>query len=270
MSDRDPSQYATSANLDRRADLHAAYARTDWFGWVADYLDLAAGSRVLDAGCGPAWLWQRASAAMPENLRLTLLDASEGMMTEASANLSATDRYARIDAVVADAPNLPFPDGRFDAVLLMHMLYHTYDPVSVLAEACRVLRPGGKIFVTLNSDDDLQEITELVVEAFGSDPMDFAATRIFLNDAEGLMASFFEKITRYDLMETYDCTDPDVVRRFILSMPPARFGGVGPRRTLANTIGQAFARGGGRIAARRHSGLIVGNKPPESTMMGAS
>ncbi|MEM7509143.1 MAG: class I SAM-dependent methyltransferase [Pseudomonadota bacterium] len=246
-----------------------AYARTDWFAWVASYLDLAAGSEVLDAGCGPAWLWQRAPGRIAEGLSLTLLDTSPGMVGEARANLSASDCYARIEAAVADAADIPFPDGHFDAVLLMHMLYHTDDPAGVLAEARRVLRPGGKICVTLNGHDDLQEITDLIVDVFGSEPMDFAAARIFLDDAEGLMTSYFEKITRYDLMETYDCTDPDLVQRFILSMPPAKVVDAEPHRSLRDTIRQAFARGGGRLAVRKHTGLIVGRKRPDNTMIGA-
>lgn len=51
----------------------------------------------------------------------------------------------RASAQRADAAQLPFPDGRFDLVLSAAMLHHVIDWDQALAEAVRVLRPGGKL-----------------------------------------------------------------------------------------------------------------------------
>jgi len=51
----------------------------------------------------------------------------------------------RASAQRADAAQLPFPDGRFDLVLSAGMLHHVIDWDQALAEAVRVLRPGGKL-----------------------------------------------------------------------------------------------------------------------------
>ena len=45
----------------------------------------------------------------------------------------------------ADAAQLPFPDGRFDLVLSAAMLHHVIEWDTALAEAVRVLRPGGRL-----------------------------------------------------------------------------------------------------------------------------
>ena len=45
----------------------------------------------------------------------------------------------------ADAAALPFPDGRFDLVMSAAMLHHVIEWDKALAEAVRVLRPGGKL-----------------------------------------------------------------------------------------------------------------------------
>lgn len=255
MASSDPAQYATSANLTRRADLHRAYARTGWFAWLADRIQLAPGATVLDVGCGPGWFWR--NTRMAEGVDLTLLDISPGMVEEAVAGLS---RVASVTGVVGDAADLPIEAARFDAVFLMHMLYHVPDPLAALAEAHRVLRPGGHVFITLNSADDLQAITDLIIEVFGDEPMDFAATRLFLDDAEGMAARHFTGITRRDLTESYACTNPDVVLDFIYSMPPAK--GTA-RERMAGTVAAAFERAGGTLHARRHTGLITGTKPAE-------
>ena len=51
----------------------------------------------------------------------------------------------RASAQRADAAQLPFPDGRFDLVLSAAVLHHVIDWDQALAEAVRVLRPGGKL-----------------------------------------------------------------------------------------------------------------------------
>jgi SAM-dependent methyltransferase len=55
--------------------------------------------------------------------------------------------YGRLD-VVADLTRLPFPDGCFDHVLTTQTLEHLAEPGRFLAEAARVLAPGGRLWLT--------------------------------------------------------------------------------------------------------------------------
>ncbi len=55
-----------------------------------------------------------------------------------------------VRAEVADANHLPYADGTFDAVVAMWMLYHVPNLDRTLAEARRVLRPGGVLIAVTN------------------------------------------------------------------------------------------------------------------------
>ena len=57
------------------------------------------------------------------------------------------ERIARADVIVAGDP-LPYPDAHFDGLVSMDVIEHVPDPAAWLAEAFRVVRPGGRVFLT--------------------------------------------------------------------------------------------------------------------------
>ena len=129
-----------------------------------------------------------------------------------------------------------------------------------IAEAARVLRPGGKAYATVNSGEDLQAITDIILDVFGMEPMDFAASRVPLENLEALMADTFTDVTRRDMTDIYDCTDPEIVEAFILSMPPANQAHPEQRQRLKQRIAVAFEPDG-ILTARKHSGVVCGTMP---------
>jgi SAM-dependent methyltransferase len=65
-------------------------------------------------------------------------------------------------SVRADATALPFEDASFDSLALLYVLYHLPDPRLALAEARRVLRPGGLVAVAAPSRHDSPELADLL------------------------------------------------------------------------------------------------------------
>lgn len=61
---------------------------------------------------------------------------------------SPVNRDERVTFVVADATSLPFDDASFDAVTMFDVIEHVEDDARAIAEAKRVLRPGGFLLVT--------------------------------------------------------------------------------------------------------------------------
>ena len=97
---------------------------------------------VLEIGAGSGAMAAELLAAHP-NVRLTVTDFDPAMVDAAAARLSGFGE--RVSARQADATALPFPDASFDVVLSWVMLHHTVAWETALAEAIRVLRPGGHL-----------------------------------------------------------------------------------------------------------------------------
>lgn len=106
--------------------------------WVARTIGEAP-RHVLDVGCGAGFL---ANFLAARGHRVTGIDTS----AEALEVARRYDRTHRVDYRTGDACALAFPDASFDAVCAMDLLEHVTEPERVIAEAGRVLRPGGRLF----------------------------------------------------------------------------------------------------------------------------
>jgi ArsR family transcriptional regulator len=101
-----------------------------------DVLDIASGDGVL------------AELLAPLARRITCLDISQRVVEAGKRRLKD---FNNVEFRIGDMHDLPLPDETFDTVLLMHALTYTRDPGSVLAEAARVMKSGGKLLaVTLH------------------------------------------------------------------------------------------------------------------------
>ncbi len=139
----------------------------------------AAPARVLDIGCGAGFL---TNALAREGHHVTGLDASPASLAVAGSH----DRTGTVRYVNADALALPFPDASFDAVCAMDFLEHVEDPARVVAEAARVLAPGGLFFFhTFNRNPLAWLVVIKAVEIFVRNvPDDMHVLRLFVKPSE--------------------------------------------------------------------------------------
>ena len=99
--------------------------------------------RALDIGTGTGWLLELLAPRLDSGLGV---DASRAMLALARSRLSRPD-LAHLAVRQADMYRLPLPDQAFDLVLLGMVLHYAEEPAAALAEAARVLRPGGRLIV---------------------------------------------------------------------------------------------------------------------------
>jgi ubiquinone/menaquinone biosynthesis C-methylase UbiE len=120
------------------------YLNNDYSGVeraVTEFVGPNADVRVLEVGCGTGhWLGTLRRKAFV----VAGLDASMGMLSRARAQGSTA-------LVCGVAEHLPWPDQSFDRLFCVHALHHFRDQPQFIAEARRVLRPGGQ-FMTIGLD----------------------------------------------------------------------------------------------------------------------
>ena len=126
----------------------AAHLRDDVLPWLAQHADLGAQMLEIGPGLGAATEWLRHRVK-----RLTVLEIEEA----AAAKLA--ERYAgsNVEVIVGDATRLSWPDGSFDSVGSFTMLHHVPTQAlqnEILAEALRVLRPGGVLIASDSTASD--------------------------------------------------------------------------------------------------------------------
>lgn len=104
-------------------------------------LDVGTGDTVLLVGIGTGldlpWL--------PPGPRYAGVDLTPAMLERARRRAERDRRV--LDLRLADASTLPYPSAGFDAVVMHLILAVVPDPVAALAEAARVVRPGGEIAI---------------------------------------------------------------------------------------------------------------------------
>ena len=139
MTTSDYDAFAAAYSSENESSLHNHYYERPAMVRLAGDVD---GHRVLDAGCGsgPLTALLQAKGAV-----VTAFDASRGMVELARQRLGAD-----ADVHVADlgAP-LPFDDDAFDDVVASLVLHYLQDWVPPLRELRRVLRPGGRVVLSV-------------------------------------------------------------------------------------------------------------------------
>jgi len=112
---------------------------------IVNKLDIRSGEKILDCGCGEGFYLMVLSELYPE-CDLVGLDHDYLILGRAREWLRDRDK---IQWVSADIYTIPFPDAFFDKIILSEVLEHVRDDYRALLEVKRVLKPGGKLLITV-------------------------------------------------------------------------------------------------------------------------
>lgn len=113
---------------------------------LMEWLQPGVGERVLDVASGSGEL---SLVAARRGSTVSGVDLSEDGVKFARRLFKRAGRAG--DFKIGDAEHLPYPDGSFDKVMCSSSLEHFKDDVQALQEMKRVLKPGGRLVLTVDS-----------------------------------------------------------------------------------------------------------------------
>jgi SAM-dependent methyltransferase len=207
------------------------------------------GTRLLDVACGPGWL---SAAAVARGAVVTGLDFAESMLALARA------RCPQADFRNGDAEQLPFDQGRYEAVVCSFGLLHFPDPERAVAEALRVLQAGGRYAFTCWTPPARNPFMGLIfgaIQTHGTTPVDLPAGPPLFRFGESaecekiLSAAGFLRVSVVEVPVVWPFPSPEEV----MPMVAASTARIGPWLTLQQAdqrrrIADAIAEG-----ARQHT-----------------
>jgi demethylmenaquinone methyltransferase/2-methoxy-6-polyprenyl-1,4-benzoquinol methylase len=135
-----------ASKYDVMNDLMSAGVHRLWKDAMMDWLAPRPGQRLIDVAGGTGDIAFRFLTRAP-GASAVVVDLTEPMLVEGRARAEAAAMGGALDWVVGDAMALPFADASFDVYTISFGIRNVTRIEAALAEAHRVLRPGGRLMV---------------------------------------------------------------------------------------------------------------------------
>src|SRR5271163_66954 len=211
-------------------DRAFAHVTAHFMPFVLQAAHIAPGMHVLDIATGTGLSAEAALAAVGPSGHVTAADVSPAMTKKASERLG---NAPNVSVSVEDGQALSFANSGFDAVLCNLGLMFFPDPVRGLSEFRRVLRPGGRVAVSVNTVVERSYNHQINVMIARHMPgLAEAVTRTFALGEESRLTSLFNEAGLVDI-ETHT-----VRHMFVLPSFDAYYG---PFERGGGSTGQALA-----------------------------
>ena len=165
---------SVASRYDIMNDLMSGGIHRLWKDAMMDWLAPRPGQRLLDVAGGTGDVAFRFLRRAGDTAQATVLDLTEPMLIEGQKRAEAANMAGQLDWVVGDAMALPFETNTFDVYTVSFGIRNVTRVEEALAEAFRVLRPGGRLMVLEFSqipNDLMQKVYDLysfnVIPAMG-------------------------------------------------------------------------------------------------------
>jgi ubiquinone/menaquinone biosynthesis C-methylase UbiE len=135
--------------------------------WTISMLDIQPNDQVLEIGFGPGQAIQEVAKLTPNGF-VAGIDLSDVMVAQASKRNAASIRSGRVLLQQGAEAPLPFEDDRFNKVFAVNSMQFWSNLMDGLQEVRRVLKPGGRVVITIQpmwakTEEEVQSVAEKLV-----------------------------------------------------------------------------------------------------------
>lgn len=220
-------QYLESCNLEKRINIHSySTSNVNWYQWAFEALKLKEGMCILDVGCGNAMLWIVMRESLPCNLKITLLDSSEGMLNSARENINRYNELFKEKGIVfsymvKNAVDIN-GDMKFDRIIANHMLYHVPNNMRprMIKNLSEMLYEKGMFFASTIGRTHLRELYSLLKDFDEKIEIPYWASREFeLENGGKQLEVYFDEVNMLEQENDLLIPDSHVVVEYVKSLP---------------------------------------------------
>ncbi|MFL0245613.1 class I SAM-dependent methyltransferase [Candidatus Clostridium stratigraminis] len=212
-------QYNSDKNLYARQALHKGFStnKYGWESWVFDQYMFKPNDIVIEFGCGNGTTWASNRNKLPKDIKVTLTDLSEGMLSTAKDNLLGIEQ---IDYSIMDIQNIKYEDSSFNCAIANHMLYHVQNRDLALSEIARILKSNGVFYATTNSGYNMKGLKDLIMN-FDSrlDYTSFSVANEFgLENGAKQLSKHFDSVEKLVYEDSLHVTEAKPLADYVLSL----------------------------------------------------
>ncbi len=154
----------TTKDLLTRIDIHEKYGARDIDRWTTEVLQPKPGMKILDVGCGAGKQCFLYSDFSDRKAEIIGGDVSKELLEKARAKNAERGDNVRCQFLDFNKP-FEFEDNTFDLVSSAFAIYYARNMDFTFGEAHRVLKPGGRLFVTGPLPENKQMFYDIINEA---------------------------------------------------------------------------------------------------------
>jgi ubiquinone/menaquinone biosynthesis C-methylase UbiE len=183
----------TSKDLLKRIDIHEKYGARDIDKWNIEVLNPQPGYKILDVGCGAgkqSFLYSDYTKGLAD---ITGGDFSEELLAKARAKqVERGDKNINFQFLDFNKPFV-FENNIFDFVSSAFAIYYASDLRFTFSEAHRVIKPGGRLFVTGPLPENKQMFYDIIKEATEKTIPPMPGSSRFKSDIFNTICDIFSK-----------------------------------------------------------------------------
>ena len=154
----------TGKDLLTRIDIHEKYGARDIDRWTTEVLQPKPGMKILDVGCGAGKQCFLYSDYTDRNAEVTGGDINEELLERARVKNSERKDHVKFQYLDFNK-RFVFDDNSFDLLSSAFAIYYARSMDFTFGEAHRVLKPGGRLFVTGPLPENKQMFYDIIHEA---------------------------------------------------------------------------------------------------------